>query len=198
MFDAANLKRRVSLKIFAGLATACLLALPGAAVSGDYTRHCNARLIVAPQAAGASEVVVSFVGQARVPSYSMVNRAREWAQQFIVECVQAHWASREAPESPSLCRRGQSMYPGFQTFPNYPFMHLSAELTQALCAANPDALLMTADVRLQIRGKRGCVPGGGYGPDAHQDILIADDFHFRCAALRRYGPLLPRPHRRNR
>ena len=180
MDDAAKRKRQFSLKIFLGLAVACLLALPDSALSRDFTRGCRATLIVAPGEPEASQVVFSFTGRATVAMYAGVNQARRWAREHIVECVLEHWAARDASQSPSSCRRVQMLYPSIPQFPNYPFTHLSAELTEALCAANSDVLALSADVRLQIRGDTGCIRGGGYGVDPHEDHLIADDFRFTC------------------
>lgn len=174
MLNIATSKCRLILKTAAFVIAALLLSPPTSALS-DYTRHCHGTLIVDPEEAGAAEVTFGFdvLHTVPLPTY---NHAREIAREHLLACIEEHWAARDVPQVPLGC---QGLFT--TAFPGYPFRHLLADLTDALCAANPEALMLDADVRLQIRGDTGCVRGGSTGVDPHEEHLIADNFRFRCA-----------------
>ncbi len=170
----------------AAFAAAFLAAGLSGAPAGarDYTRSCQAVLVVSPAEAGREEVVIGFRGQATVPAYFQVNEARRMAHDFIIRCVREHWANRDAPEPPVSCRSSMDLFPGTERMPGYPFTRLSADLRAALCAANPDALAMTTEVTLEIRGNTGCVPPRyAHGVDPMDFVVLDSAWRVHCAEL---------------
>ncbi len=181
MKDLRDDKQQTHLGFFRlGVKVVVLFMLMSSTALAERTRSCRATVIVDPVEHSAPQYATSFSVHATVAYLTLVNQARRWARQWAVECIQAHWADRDAPQPPSACRRIQAAWPDIPVFPGYPFTRMSADLGKAICDRNPDKLAVVADVKLQIRGDTGCIRGGGTGVDPHEEHLIADDFRFAC------------------
>ncbi|MCI2398891.1 PAN domain-containing protein [Aliiroseovarius subalbicans] len=148
-----------------------MLSLPafGPALA-DYTRQCNAELLVAPQNASQTYVTYDFTVRKTVDLYAQVNQARREARSRIIQCLTDHFDEAEVEGRPRACMNLESV-----EVVNYPFTTLHADLTDALCAANPDedSLLVRAD--LYLTGNEGCVASG-----SREHVEITQNYPIDC------------------
>ncbi len=154
---------------------AMLLGLAGLATGperalADETRGCDAEVRVLPQNASQTYRTFRFNARATVSSLLKVNHARWLSRQGIKDCVQAHWDGRATPGLPSACEN----HPDFE-FVDYPFYDIEAEVTDALCAANPGVSSLFVTVEVDITGREKCRIGHGHDP-----VIIAENQQIIC------------------
>jgi len=165
-----NETSRTNLRI-AAMAGAALLTI-ATPVAADYTRSCNGTLTLTPQNPSMTYLQYDFSVGKTVRYFAQVNEARRDARARMLSCVRSHWSMPDAVGRPDDCL-------GIRDYQlrGYPFHSLEPEVTDALCAANPDADTIVIRVDLTITGDTGCVTSG-----TRDTITILRNFSLHCAA----------------
>ena len=154
-------------------ATVVLAVSPAGPADAATTRGCNATAIFAPVQSGLSAVQYSFSAQYTVPYRVWANNAREWARYYILRCTREHWAARTDPDPPAVCT---TSYPeSGPYFHGYPFRSMDAEVSEALCAANPEQPAFDVNFIVTISGNTGCG-----GDNNHWRVEIDNNHPIRC------------------
>ena len=170
---------RVSPRLFFILALSVLLALALAlpASGTDYRRSCLISITVNPFTTGRSTENYNFRVFNTVTQWADVNDARRAIRGHVENCVLTHWANRDGSSRPAACHDSGRIDMG-----HYPFDAMLAQIRDDICARNPDALRLSVDIELFIRGKRGCLEyseeRARVDPAAH--TMVAPDFRLNC------------------
>lgn len=149
--------------------TALLVALAQPA-NAFYTRGCNAEYVITTSSFDGNTVRRSFRGEGVHP-YGP-NGARRHAHRIIRQCVNDHWRERESSSGSILCDEDSRVF-------GYPFNNLMAEVTEAVCEANPNRPLIDVNLRVLYTGDTGCT-----GENNMWNQEVARDVRLECGAQR--------------
>jgi len=156
------------------IAASAALALAGGATA--ETRSCAGSLEIRPQNEAMTYLRYDFAFHKEVRLPHEYNNARRDSRARMLSCVRQHWANPEIAIPPDDCTHGREGNRIYEVR-NYPFGNLEEELTERLCAVNPEAETILVTVNLTITGERGCVESG-----SSDTINIVRNFPVNCAA----------------
>ena len=152
-----------------------ILATGAAPVEAQHRRSCHFVVEVVPTDGASEQLIYSFRVYGTVQYRSQANDLRRDIRRDVTTCLQSHWANRDAGSAPAACDTRFEMQ-------EYPFTSLAEQIRDDLCNANRDALRVTADVELFIRGERGCIERdeerGVVDPAAY--IVLAPGYQLVC------------------
>jgi hypothetical protein len=134
------------------IAMTLVAAVAASSAFADVTRQCNAQWRFMPQ--NDSMTYVSYAFSARRTA-ALPNQARRDARATILACARDAWDNRDADMRPDSCTSRFD-----HELVDYPFDALARDVTDALCAANPEQDHMLISVELTITGDTGCVASG--------------------------------------
>lgn len=165
---AAQVRRGTNLFVLMVVAAAVVVATQPA--RAEYTRGCNAEYLIQPSSFSGNAVRWSFRGEGVHPFGP--NGARRVAFDRIWQCVTHHWRERDTTSRSILCGEDDRIY-------GYPFNNLMAEVTDAICTANPNRPLIDVSVRVLYSGNTGCT-----GDNNTWNQQVASNVRLQCGSQR--------------
>jgi len=156
-------------------------------VMADYRRSCHFEVEVKPTESGLEAVIYTFRIFNTVEHRRDANDGRRAIRQRVTNCILGHWNDRSETR-PYACQDS-----GRIEMSQYPFNNMYEQIRQGVCDKNREQLRLPVNIKMFIRGERGCLEyREDRGVDPVAIVSIASNFRFNCP-IREGGAFEPSP-----
>jgi hypothetical protein len=144
-------------------------------VMADERRSCRFEVEVKPTESGREDVIYTFVVFNTVEHRIDANDGRRAIRQRVTNCILGHWNDRNETR-PYACQDS-----GRIEMSQYPFNNMYEQIRQDICDKNRDQLRLPVNIKMFIRGERGCLERSeDRGVDPVAVVSIASNYRFNC------------------